>query len=127
MYFVQFSSHTSSLFYYNDILKFIDIIYPENCVFISNCFNKDSFAVFAQNYILCFNTHTYNTRSLSKSLLFVPIYNSTRFRRKSIIHSSTLSWNYLQSIRHEYDFLNFSAKCLENLLTKFLILKRDKQ
>ena len=127
MHFVQFNSHTSSLFYNSNILKFIDIIYIGNCVFINNCFNKDSFAVFAQNYNLCSNTHTYNTRSSSKGFLFVPTYNLTRFGRKSIIHSSTLSLNYLQSIIHEYDFLNCSAKCLKNLLTKYLISKYDKQ
>ena len=127
MHFGQFNSHTSSLFYNSNILKFIDIIYTENCVFINNCLNKDTFAVFAQNYNLGSNTHTYNTRSSSKDLLFVPTYNSTRFRRKSIIHSSALSWNYLQSMLHEYNFLNSSAKCLKNLLAKYLISKYDKQ
>ena len=29
---------------------FIDFIYTESCVFINNYFNKDSFAIFAQNY-----------------------------------------------------------------------------
>ena len=126
MHFVQFNSHTSPLFYNSNILKF-DIIYTENCIFVNNCFNKDSFAVFAQSYNLCSNTHTYNTRSSSKGLLFVPTNNSIRFRRKSIIHSSTLSWNFLQSLLHDYDFLNYSAKCLKNLLTKYLISKYDKQ
>ena len=126
MHFFHFNSHTSPLFY-NSYIKFIDINYTENCVFINNCFNKDSYAVFAQHYDLCSNTHTYNTRSSSKGLLFIPTYNSIRFGRKSIIHSSTLSWNYLQSILHEYDFLNCSAKCLKKLLTKYLISKYDKQ
>ena len=127
MHFGQFNSHTSSLFYNSNILKFIDIIYTENCVFINNCLNKDTFAVFAQNYNLGSNTHTYDTRSSSKDLLFVPTYNSTRFRRKSIIHFSALSWNDLQSMFHEYSFLNSSAKCLKNLLAKYLISKYDKQ
>ena len=104
----------------SNILKFTDIIYTENCVFINNCFNKDSFAVFAQNYNLCSNTHTYNTRYSHKGLLFVPTYNSISFRKKSIIHSSTISWNYLQTILHDYGFLNCSARCLKNLLTKYL-------
>ena len=66
-----------------NILKFTDINYTENCVFINNCFNKDSFAVFAQNYNLCSNTHTYNTRYSHKGLLFVPTYNSISFRKKN--------------------------------------------
>ena len=127
MHFGQFNSHTSSLFHNSKILKFINIIYTENCVFTNTCFHKDSFAVLAQNHNLCSNTHTYDTRSSSKGLLFVPTYNSTRFRRKSIIHFSTLSWNYLQSMLHEYDFLKCSAKYLKNLLNKYLISKYDKQ
>ena len=79
-------------------LKFIDIIYTESCVFINNCLNKNYFAIFAQDYSLCSNTNTCNTRSSSKGLLFVPIYNSVRFGRKSITRSSIFSWNYLQSI-----------------------------
>ena len=127
MHLVQFYSHTSSPFSNSNILKFIDIIYIENCVFINNFFNKDSFTGFAQNYDLCSNTHTYNNKSSSKGFLFVLKYNSIRFRKKTIIHSSTLSWNDLQSILYDYDFLNCSAKCLKNLLTKYLISKYDKQ
>ena len=82
MHFVQFNSHTSPLFYNSNILKFIDIIHTENFVFIDNCFNKDSFAVFAQNYNLCSNIHTYNTWSSSKVLLFGPTYNSVWLGRK---------------------------------------------
>ena len=121
MHFVQFNSLASSPFYNSNILKFINIIYTKNCVFINNCFNKDFFAVFAQSYNLCSNTHTCNIRSSSKGLLFVPTYNSIRFERKSVIHSTTLSWHYLQSILHDCDFLNCSAKYLKNLLTKYLI------
>ena len=115
MHFVQLNSHTSPLFHNSNILKFIDIIYTKNCVFINNCFHKDSFAVFAQNCNLCSNTHTYNTRSSSKGLLLVPTYNSIRFRRKSIIHSSTFSWNYLQSILHEYDLPSIYLKICQTV------------
>ena len=92
---------------------------------MENCFNKDSFAIFAQKYDLCSHTHTYNSRSLSKGLLFVPIYNSTNKTLKNY-YSSILSWNYLQSIL-QYDSLNCSAKCLENLLAHYLISKYEKQ
>ena len=126
MHFGQFNSHTSSLFYNSNILKFIDIIYTENCVFINNCLNKDTFAVFAQNYNLCSNTHTYDTKSSSKDLLFVLTYNSTRFRRKSIIHSSALFWNYLQSMLHEYNFLNCSAKLSRKPTNQVSYLKINK-
>ena len=42
----QFNAHTTSLFKNYNILKFADIINVENCIFINNCFNKDSFSIF---------------------------------------------------------------------------------
>ena len=61
-----------------------------------NCFNRDSFSIFNENFKLVSTTHSYNTRSARNGLLFVPSYNTVRFGRKSIIHSTTLTWNYLQ-------------------------------
>ena len=53
MHVVQFDAHTSPLFYNSKILRFIDVIYTENCILTNNRFNKDPFAVFAQNYNSC--------------------------------------------------------------------------
>ena len=53
MHVVQFDAHTSPLFYNSKILKFIDVISTENCILTNNRFNKDPFAVFAQNYNSC--------------------------------------------------------------------------
>ena len=76
----------------------INVIF-EYYFFINNCFNKNSFSVFAQNYDLSFNAHTCKTRFSSKDLFFVPTYNSIRFGRKSIINSSIPFLGiYLQSI-----------------------------
>ena len=49
-----------------------------------------------KNFKLGSTTHSYNTKSASNGLLFVPSYNTVRFGRKSIVHSTTLTWNYLQ-------------------------------
>ena len=66
--------------------------------------------------------HLYNTRSARNGLLFVPSYNTVRFGRKSIIHSTTLTWNYLQDKLTEYDFLYLTPKSLKILLEKFSFL-----
>ena len=39
MNFVPFNAHTTSLFKNCNILKFVDIINVESCIFINNCFN----------------------------------------------------------------------------------------
>ena len=76
MNFAPFNSHTTPLFKNCNILKFADNIIVESCIFINNCFNKDSFSIFNENFKLVSNTHSYNTRSARNGLLFVPSYNS---------------------------------------------------
>ena len=89
--FAPFNAHTTPLFKSCNILKFADIINVENCTFRSNCFNRDSFSIFNENFKLVSTTHSNNTRSARNDLLFVPSYNTVRFGRKSIIHSTTLT------------------------------------
>ena len=58
MHVAQFNSHTLPSFYNSNVVRLIDIAYAESCVVISNCFNKDSFAIFSQSYNLYSNIHT---------------------------------------------------------------------
>ena len=121
MNFAPFNAHTTLLFKNCNILKLADIINVESCIFINNCFNRDSFSIFNENFKLVSTTHSYNTRSARNGLLFVPSYNTVRFGRKSIIHSTTLTWNYLQDKLTEYNFLYLTPKSLKILLVKFFI------
>ena len=121
MNFVPFNVHTTPLFKNCNILKFADIIDVESFIFINNCFNKDSFSIFNENFKLVLTTHSYKTRSARNGVLFVPSYNTVRFGRKSIIHSTTLAWNYLQDKLTEYNFLCLTPRSLKILLVKFFI------
>ena len=85
MNFAPFNAHTTSLFKNCNILKFADItniINVKSCIFINNCFNRDYFSIFNENFRLVSTTHSYNTRSARNGLLFVPSYNTVRFARK---------------------------------------------
>ena len=95
--FAPFNAHSTPLLKNCNILKFADIINVESCIFINNCFNKDSFSSFNENFGLVSTTHSYHTRSARNGLLFVPSYNSVRFGTKSVVHSTTLTWNYLEA------------------------------
>ena len=59
-----------------NILKFDNIINVESCIFISNCFKRDSFQIFNENFKLVPTAHWYNTRSARNGLLSVPSCNS---------------------------------------------------
>ena len=89
-----------------------------NNLLINNYFNKASFSIFDDNFKLVSTTHSYNTRSARNGVLFVPSY---KFGRKSIIYSTTLTWNYLQDKLTEYNFLCLKSRILKILLVKFFI------
>ena len=76
MNFASFNAHTTPLFKNCNILKFADIINVESCIFINNCFNRDSFSIFNENFKLVSTTHSYSTRSARNGLLFVQSYNT---------------------------------------------------
>ena len=122
MNFAPFNAHTTPLFKNCNILKFADITNVESCIFVNNCFNRSSFSIFNENFKLVSTTHSCKTRSARNGLLFVPSYHTVRFGRKSIIHSTTLTWNYLQDKLTEYDFLYLTSKSLKILLEKFSFL-----
>ena len=110
MSFAPFNSHSSSYFNDYNILKFCDIINIEACAFINNCFNSNTFSVFAERFKVVSESHAHNTRSSSKGLLFVPSYNTSRFGRKSVICSATLIWNHLQNKYSNHDFMKLAPK-----------------
>ena len=120
MNFAPFNAHTTPLFKNCNILKFADIINAESCIFINNYFNRDSFSIFNENFKLVLTTVSYNTRS-GRNGLFVPSYNTVRFGGKSINHSTTLAWNFLQDKFTGYNFLCLTPKSLKILLVKFVI------
>ena len=119
MNFAPFNTQNTLLFKNCNILKFADIINVESCIFINNCFNKDFFSIFNKNVKLVSTTHSYNVKSARNGLLFAPSYNTVRFGRKSIVHSTTLTWNYLQYKLNEYSFLCLKLKSLKILSVKF--------
>ena len=71
MSFASFNSHSSSCFHDYNILKFCDIINIEVCAFINNCFNSNTYSVFAERFKLISESHAHNTRSSSKGLLLI--------------------------------------------------------
>ena len=121
MNFAPFNAHTTLLFKNCNILKLADIINVESCIFINNCFNRDSFSIFNENFKLVSTTHSCNTRSDRNGLLFVPSYSTVRFGWKSIIYSTTLTWNYLQDKLTEHNYLYLIPKSLKILSVKFFI------
>ena len=86
---------------------------------IFSVFFNVSFSIFNENFKLVSTTHLYNTRSARNGLWFVSSYKSVRFERKLIIHSTTLTWDYLQDKLTEHNFPSLTPRSLKILLVKF--------
>ena len=107
MIFLPFKVNTTPLFKYCNIFKFADITNVESCIFINNCFNKDSFSIFNERFkLISTATYSCNTRSARNGLLFVPSYNTVRFGRKLIIDSNDLQDKLRQLSSRQFSVFN---------------------
>ena len=116
--FAPFNFHSSSYFHDYNILKCCDIINIEACASFNNCFNSNTFSVFAERFKLISESHAHNTRSSSKGLLFVLSYI---FERKLIICSATLIWNHLQNKYSNHHFMKLAPKALKKFIFQKLV------
>ena len=95
--------HNSPLFHRYKVLKFVDIVLLENCIFVNKCFNNEAFSLFSNHFKLTAISHSYCTRLVHNGLIFKRSYNTFRYGNKSIINSTVSTWNHFQTIFHNQD------------------------
>ena len=67
--YAYFNAHTTPLFDSSKILKFNDFLSVQNYLFVHNCFNKDSFSLFNDLFVLIPKIHSYPTSSSKKGAI----------------------------------------------------------
>ena len=60
-----YSDHTCPLFHRYKVLKFVDLISLENCIFVNKCFSDEAFSLFSNHFKLTASSHSYCTRSVN--------------------------------------------------------------
>ena len=83
MFFSDFNEHTTPLFSKAKILKFIDFIQMENCIFVNKSVSDSLHPLFSQVYLFVNDHHKYNTRFVSNGLLKIPTNNTSVYGTKS--------------------------------------------
>ena len=83
-----YRDHTSPLFHRSKVLKFVDIVSLENCIFVNKYFNDEAFSLFSNHFKLTASSHSYCTGSISNGLIFKRLYNTFLYGHKSIINST---------------------------------------
>ena len=98
-----YRGHNSPLFHRYKVLKFVDIVLLENCIFVNKCFNNEAFSLFSNHFKLTAISHSYCTRLVHNGLIFKRSYNTFHYGNKSIINSTVSTWNHFQTIFHNQD------------------------
>ena len=88
--FSDFNEHTTTLFSKVKILKFIDFIQMENCIFVNKSVSGSLRPLFSQVYLFANDHHNYNTRFASNGLLKFPTNNTSIYGTKSF-ETSTIT------------------------------------
>ena len=84
IYFLNHNANTSHLFRDLNILKSLDKIALENCLFTKKYFNKCLSAIFKNWCTLSSDFHTYNICWFSLGCIVVPHHNTKLYRRNSV-------------------------------------------
>ena len=113
-----YRDHTCPLFHRYKVLKFVDLVSLENCIFVNKCFNDEAFSLFSNHFKLTASSHSYCTGSVSNGLIFKRLYNTIRYGHESIINSTASTWNQFQTIFHGHNLLNMSPKKDKSLISK---------
>ena len=73
LYSAAYRDHTSPLFHRSKVLKFVDIVSLENCIFVNKCFNDEAFSLFSNHF-----KHTANINMCMCIYICVCVYMYVR-------------------------------------------------
>ena len=88
--------HTSSLFSESNIIRLLDKISVENCLFVSKSLKNQLPEIFSNWFIFSSVTHRYETSCSEKGMLKVKYCNTKSHAKKAVIYSAINTWNNLQ-------------------------------
>ena len=93
--FSKFDAHSTPLFYRLEILKFIDLIFTNNALFMYDFHNGTLPPVFNDFFRPIHKVHQYNTRLASKKSFYIPKIR-TNYGKFSIRFNGAKIWNLIQ-------------------------------
>ena len=70
-----YRGHTYPLFHRYEVLKFVDLVSLENCIFVNKTSTMMLLLLFSSNHKLTASSHSYCTRSVGNGLMFKTLSN----------------------------------------------------
>jgi hypothetical protein len=120
MTFSSFRAHSTPLFKHCEILKFVDLIYYQNALFMFDFHVGNLPAVFDNFFQNVSEVHNYNTRSSTKMFLYIPKIR-TDYGRFNLRYCGSLIWNSIDSkLKSLSNYKNLKTLYFKhNIMTKF--------
>ena len=117
--FSSFKSHTSPLFKHLNILKFPDLIYYQNALFMFDFHTGNLPTIFDNFFKNVAEVHNYNTRSSAKQLLYLPKVR-TNYGKFNIRYRGSVIWNSIDNEIKSLKRYKFKASLKKSLLQSYL-------
>ena len=85
--------------YYKElpILKFLNLLYLQNCFFMSQIETNQKLANSFADLQHCGDSHNYQTKSKTKGLLDIPLVNTQIYDTQSVKYNCIKDWNNLRN------------------------------
>jgi hypothetical protein len=118
MTFSSFRAHSTPLFKHCETLKFVDLIYYQNALFMFDFHVGNLPAVFDNFFQNVSEVHNYNTRSSAKIILYIPKIR-TDYGRFNLRYCGSLIWNSIDSKLKSLSKYNFKKLFKNSLLQAY--------
>ena len=123
IHFSAFGAPATPLYKTSEILKLKDYIYLQNVLFAHDYTKNNLPKCLQNNFNYAKNTHLYNTRICSKTLLDIPLVNTSSYGKLSITFQSVRSWNNYQKIKKNFDLSKMSKTSCKKAITLHILNK----
>ena len=125
MYLLNHNTHTAPLFKDSNILKLLDKIALENCIFTKYYFNQTLPTPFKNWFTLSTDSHTHNTRWSNLGCLKILPHKTKIYGRQSVNISAIYIWNYLQRTHKNIMCYQLSLTRLKKLILQYYFSNYD--
>ena len=108
--------------YFKRLIKLLDKIKIENCLFISKYIHNKLPKIFDKWFLFSSNTHKYETSFAVKGCLKVPSITTTTYGKSAFTSMAIETWNNLQKqLKDSIILKDFPPSYIKSYLTDFFL------
>ena len=105
------------------ILKFKDLLHLQNCLFVSQVEQNQTFAKSFITLKHCGDNHNYQTRASTKKILDTPLYKTNTYGTHSAKYHCIVDWNQFKRIFPNLSETDYTYSKLKSLIKQYFLNK----